>query len=205
MTATVTEAVVFDVGNVLIEWDPRRLYRKLLPDDAAVERFLATVCTPEWNAEQDRGRPVADAVATLAAAHPGQHDLIAAYYGRWTEMLGGSIGGTVRILSALRAEGVPCYGLTNFSSETWGLALRRFPFLTTFDGVVVSGREGVIKPDRAIYRRLIARYGLRPEVTAFVDDQHANVGAAGHLGFQATRFESAARLRHDFRRLGLPV
>lgn len=205
MSAPDVEAVVFDVGNVLVEWDPRRLYRKLLPDKDAVERFLAEVCTQEWNREQDRGRPLSEAVAKLSAEHPEQADLIAAYAERWSEMLGGAIGGTIRVLDDLQRAGVPCYGLTNFPAETWPVALRRFPFLWRLDGIVVSGRERVIKPEPAIFRRLANRYGLRPETTAFTDDSRANVTAARALGFHAFVFQSGARLRTDLRGCGLPV
>jgi 2-haloacid dehalogenase len=192
-----TKAVVFDLGGVLIDWDPRYLYRKLLADEAAVEEFLATVCTPEWNDEQDRGRPFAEAVAELVERHPVHAAAIAAYHERWTEMLGGDIPGTVELLAELRAGGVPLYALTNWSAETFGSARERFEFLAWFDGVLVSGEERMIKPDPAIFRLLLDRFGLDPETTFYIDDSPANVAAAGRLGFDAVRFTGPGQLRRD--------
>jgi 2-haloacid dehalogenase len=202
------KAVVFDLGGVLIDWDPRYLYRKLLDDEAAVEEFLATVCTPEWNAEQDRGRPFAEGVAELVERHPVHAVAITAYHERWPEMLGGAVGGTVEVLAELRAAGVPVYALTNWSAETFGVARERFEFLEWFDGVLVSGEERMIKPDPAIFRLLLDRFGLDPGATFYVDDSEPNVEAAGRLGFDAVRFRTPARLRRDLearRLLGRPA
>jgi 2-haloacid dehalogenase len=198
-----TEAVVFDLGGVLIDWDPRRLYRKLLADEAAVEQFLATITTPEWNAEQDRGRPFAEAVAELVERHPAHAAAIAAYHERWTEMLGGEIPGTVAVLAELRDAGVPLYALSNWSAETFRLTRDRFPFLEWFDGLVVSGEEGVIKPDRRIFELLLERFGLVAAATLFVDDSPANVDAARAVGMDAVRFRDAAALRRDLATRGL--
>jgi 2-haloacid dehalogenase len=198
-----TKAVVFDLGGVLIDWDPRYLYRKLLADEAAVEEFLATVCTPEWNAEQDRGRPFAEGVAELVERYPVHAAAITAYHERWTEMLGGDISGTVELLAELRAAGVPLYALTNWSAETFGIARERFEFLSWFDGVLVSGEERMIKPDPAIFRLLLDRFGLDPQATFYVDDGPANVAAASELGFDAVRFTGPGRLRRDLETRGL--
>ena len=198
-----TDAVVFDLGGVLIDWDPRYLYRKLLDDEAAVEEFLATVCTPEWNAEQDRGRPFAEGVAELVERHPVHAAAITAYHERWPEMLGGAVGGTVEVLAELRAAGVPVYALTNWSAETFGIARERFEFLEWFDGVLVSGEERMIKPDPAIFRLLLDRFGLDPGAAFYVDDSPANVAAADRLGFDAVRFTSPAQLRRDLEARGL--
>jgi len=192
-----TKAVVFDLGGVLIDWDPRHLYRKLLADDAAVEEFLATICTPGWNAELDRGRPFAEGVAELVERHPEHAAAIAAYHERWPEMLGGEIPGTVEILAELRAAGVPLYALTNWSAETFLLSRDRFEFLDWFDGLVVSGEERVIKPDPRIFRLLLDRFGLDPGATFFVDDSEANVAAARELGLDAVRFTGPEQLRRD--------
>jgi 2-haloacid dehalogenase len=197
------KAVVFDLGGVLIDWDPRYLYRKLLDDEAAVEEFLATVCTPEWNAEQDRGRPFAEGVAELVERHPVQAAAITAYHERWPEMLGGAVGGTVEVLAELRAAGVPVYALTNWSAETFGIARERFEFLEWFDGVLVSGEERMIKPDPAIFRLLLDRFGLDPGATFYIDDSPANLAAADRLGFDAVRFTSPAQLRRDLEARGL--
>jgi 2-haloacid dehalogenase len=198
-----TKAVVFDLGGVLIDWDPRHLYRKLLADEAAVEEFLATVCTPEWNAEQDRGRPFAEGVAELVERHPVHAAAITAYHERWTEMLGGDIGGTVELLAELRATGVPLYALTNWSAETFGIARERFQFLSWFDGVLVSGEERMTKPDPAIFQLLLDRFGLDPQATFYVDDSPANVAAASELGLDAVRFTGPERLRRDLEARGL--
>jgi 2-haloacid dehalogenase len=192
-----TKAVVFDLGGVLIDWDPRHLYRKLLADDAAVEEFLATICTPEWNAELDGGRPFAEGVAELVERHPEHAAEIAAYHERWPEMLGGEIPGTVEILAELRAAGVPLYALTNWSAETFLISRDRFEFLDWFDGLVVSGQERVIKPDPRIFRLLLDRFGLDPGATFFADDSEANVAAAREVGFDAVRFTGPEQLRRD--------
>ena len=197
------KAVVFDLGGVLIDWDPRYLYRKLLDDEATVEEFLATVCTPEWNAEQDRGRPFAEGVAELVERHPVHAAAITAYHERWPEMLGGAVGGTVEVLAELRAAGVPVYALTNWSAETFGIARERFEFLEWFDGVLVSGEERMIKPDPAIFRLLLDRFGLDPGATFYIDDSPANVAAADRIGFDAVRFTSPAQLRRDLEARGL--
>ena len=192
-----TKAVVFDLGGVLIDWDPRYLYRKLLADEPAVEEFLATVCTPEWNAEQDRGRPFAEGVAELVERFPVHAAAVTAYHERWPEMLAGDIGGTVELLAELRAAGVPVYALTNWSAETFGIARHRFEFLEWFDGVVVSGEERMIKPDPAIFQLLVDRFGLDPAATFYVDDSAANVAAASRLGFDTVQFTTPERLRQD--------
>ena len=191
------KAVVFDLGGVLIDWDPRYLYRKLLADEAAVEEFLATVCTPEWNAEQDRGRPFAEGVAELVERHPAHAAAIAAYAERWPEMLAGDIPGTVELLAELRAAGMPLYALTNWSAETFVIARERFAFLSWFDGVLVSGEERKIKPDPAFFRLLQERFGLAPEATFYVDDAEANVAAARALGLDAVRFTGPEQLRRE--------
>jgi 2-haloacid dehalogenase len=191
------KAVVFDLGGVLIDWNPRYLYRKLLADEAAVEQFLATVCTPEWNAEQDRGRPFAEGVAELVERHPAHAAAIAAYAERWHEMLGGDIGGTVELLAELRAAGMPLYALTNWSAETFVVARERFGFLSWFDGVLVSGEERMIKPDPAFFQLLLDRFGLAPEATFYVDDSGPNVAAARRLGIDAVRFTDPGQLRRE--------
>jgi 2-haloacid dehalogenase len=191
------KAVVFDLGGVLIDWDPRYLYRKLLADEAAVEEFLATVCTPEWNAEQDRGRPFAEGIAELVERHPAHGAAITAYHERWPEMLGGEVPGSVEVLAELRGAGVPLYALTNWSAETFGVARERFGFLEWFEGVLVSGEERLIKPDPRIFRLLLDRFGLDPASTVFVDDSEANVAAARELGLDAVRFTGPERLRRE--------
>ncbi len=195
--------VVFDLGGVLIDWNPRHLYRKMLPEEAAVERFLAEVCSPAWNLEQDRGRSWEEAIARLTREHPDKAELIAAYRGRWLEMLGGPIDGTVEILAELRAQEVPLFALTNWSAETYPLALELYDFLGWFEAVVVSGRERLVKPDPAIFRLLCERHGLSPEALVFIDDNPKNAAAAAALGMEGIHFTSPEALRTDLTRLGL--
>jgi len=196
-------AVVFDLGGVLIDWNPRYLYRKLFDDEAAMESFLANVVSPEWNGQQDSGRTWAEAVEVLGREHPEQRDLIAAYWHRWQETLGDAIAPTVEILEELRRTGVRLYALSNWSAETFPVARPRYPFLESFDGIVISGEVKLAKPDPRIFRHLLDRYGLDPAATVFIDDSEANVRAAAAHGLVALRFEDAATLRNDLVRLGL--
>jgi 2-haloacid dehalogenase len=194
MTPTPT-TVIFDLGAVLIDWNPRYLYRSLIDDPDEMERFLAEVTTAAWNHEQDRGRRWDDAVAQLVDQHPAHAALIRAYHERWPEMLGEQIHDTVEILAELRAAGVSLYALTNWSAETWPIALERYPFLGWFRGIVVSGEVGAAKPERAAYDALTERYGVMPAESVFIDDQPRNVEAARNLGFGAIRFTDAPSLR----------
>ncbi len=200
------DAVVFDLGGVLIDWDPRYLYRGLFKDDeVGMEAFLRDVVSPAWNAELDAGRDWPDAIAELVGRHPELRDLVEAYESRWPEMLGGPIVATVEVLSELRQAGVPLYALTNWSARTYPIARERFGFLGWFRDVVVSGEVGIVKPDPRIFGILVERNGLTPAATLFVDDNEPNVEAAAALGFIARRFVGAARLRRDLAELGLLV
>jgi 2-haloacid dehalogenase len=196
-------AVVFDLGGVLIDWNPRHLYRSLFDDEAAMERFLAEVTTQAWNLEQDRGRPFAEAVGALVREHPEQADLIEAYWRRWPEMLGDPHAEVVAILAELRATSVRLLAMTNWSAETYPLAIPRYPFLDWFEAVIVSGRERLVKPDPAIFRVLIDRYRIEPAGTVFIDDTAVNIEIAAQLGFRAIRFTDAPALRRELESLGL--
>jgi 2-haloacid dehalogenase len=197
-------AVVFDLGGVLIDWDPRYLYRSLFEgDEAAMESFLAEVTSPEWNQQQDAGRPWAEAIESLAREHPERRELISAYWHRWTETLGEAIEPTVQILDELRRAGVRLFALSNWSAETFPLARPRYPFLEWFEGIVISGEVRLVKPDARIFRHLLERYGLEPGSTVFIDDSEANVRAARELGMTGIRFEDAAGLRRELVALGL--
>jgi 2-haloacid dehalogenase len=196
--------VVFDFGGVLIDWDPRHLYRKLFAgDEAAMEHFLATVCTHEWNRCQDAGRSFAEGARLLKAEHPEKAELIDAYGARFAEMMAGPIAGSVEILAELRDCGTPLYGLTNWSAETYPPARERFAFLQWFQGILVSGEVGVIKPDRRIFELLIERFGIYPGNAVYVDDVEANVAAARPLGIHAIHFTTPGALREELVELGL--
>lgn len=196
-------AVVFDLGGVLIDWNPRYLYRKLFDDEVAMEAFLAEVVTQEWNARQDAGRPWAEAIEVLVREHPEQRDLIAAYWHRWEETLGEAIAPTVEVLDELRAAGVRLLALTNWSAATFALARPRFPFLDWFEGIVVSGEVMLAKPDPRVFRHMLDLHGLDPAATVFIDDSATNVRAAADLGMIGIRFDDAATLRRQLVGLGL--
>ena len=204
MPQPLRSVVVFDLGGVLIDWNPRHLYRKLFPGDpAAMEDFLATICTAAWNEGQDAGRSFAAATALLRAAHPGKAALVDAYFARWEEMLAGPIDGTVEILAALRRRAVPVYALSNWSAETYPVAQRRFAFLEWFHGIVISGEVGLVKPDPAIYRVLLERHGLAAADAVYIDDVQRNVSAASALGFHGIHFTTPDALRRELASLGL--
>jgi 2-haloacid dehalogenase len=203
MNVAPIDTVVFDLGGVLIDWNPRYLYRQLFDDEAAMEHFLAHVCNGAWNERQDAGRPWHEAVAELSAAHPQHTPLIEAYWHRWEETLGEAIQDTVALLATLKRRGLRLYALTNWSAETFPVALRRFEFLSWFEGIVVSGREGLIKPDPAIFELLFARYGIEPAHALYIDDARRNAEAAERLGMHACWFREPAALRERLLALGL--
>jgi 2-haloacid dehalogenase len=191
------EAVVFDVGGVLLDWNPRHLYRKLFADEAEMEWFLGEVCTPAWHAPHDRGVSTAASCAELAARHPHLSELIWAWSRRSEDMIGGVDVGSVDVIRAVRETGLPCYALTNMEEETYPLRLQRFPFLGWFDGTVVSGREGVAKPDPAVFLRLLDRFDLTPKTTLMIDDTKENLDTARQLGMQTILFRSSRQLRME--------
>lgn len=196
--------VVFDLGGVLIDWNPRHLYRKLFAgDEAAMDEFLATVCTQEWNEGQDAGRSFAAGAALLKRRHPDKADLIDAYGMRFDEMMKGPIAGSVAILEELRQRRVPLYGITNWSSETYPLAVRRFDFLQWFQGILVSGEVGLIKPDPRIYRLFLKRFGIDPKAAAYIDDNPVNTEAARAFGIHGIPFTTPAALRRELEDLRL--
>lgn len=195
--------VIFDLGGVLIDWNPRYVFRTLLPDEAAVEHFLATVCTGEWNAQQDAGRPFAEGVAILSEQFPEHAPLISAFHTRWIEMIGGAMDDTVEIMKELKDAGVPLYALTNWSAETFPLVRPTFDFLDWFIGIVVSGEEKMIKPDPEFYNVLFDRYDVDPADAVFIDDSKANIKTARELGVHAIHFTSPAKAREELVDVGL--
>jgi 2-haloacid dehalogenase len=201
-----TRSVIFDVGNVLIQWDIRRLYRQFLPDEAQIDQFLREVDWFAWNLELDRGARWDESVAALSTRYPHRRALIEACHHRWHDAVAGEIAGTVEILAALRAALTPLYAITNFSSEKWAECEDRFGFLTeSFRDVVVSAHERLVKPDPAIYRVCLERNGLAAGDCIFIDDSPANVAAARALGIDGVLFTGAGALRRDLGARGLPL
>ncbi|MGN6867866.1 MAG: HAD family hydrolase [Solirubrobacteraceae bacterium] len=196
-------AVVFDLGGVLLDWNPRHLYRKLFDDEAEMDRFLSEVCTMEWHHAHDLGVPPEETSPPLVETHPQHAEHIWAWTQRSEEMLAGPIDETVEILRALKDRGVPLYALTNMETWTYPGRRERYPFLTWFDGTIVSGFEGVAKPDRKVFELLLDRFGLTPGTTIFIDDSPKNVAAARAAGIQAIEFESPALLRQRLEQAGL--
>ena len=193
---TVTN-VVFDVGNVLIRWDPARLYARFFPDPARRAWFLTEICSDTWNREMDRGRPFAEGIAELVARHPEWETEIRAWDEHWHDMVPGAIDGTVAILEDLRARGLATWAITNFSSEKYAEARERFPFLKGFRDTLVSAHEKLLKPDPAIYRLFVERNHLAPETCLFVDDSRANVEGARSIGMKAVVFTSPEAFAAD--------
>jgi HAD superfamily hydrolase (TIGR01509 family) len=202
------KAIVFDIGNVLLDWDPRHLYRRVFTDAERMEWFLENICHQTWNREQDRGRSWADAVAERIAAHPDWEQEIRAYDARWHETVAGEIDTNVALLRALKAAQWPLYSITNFSREKFAECLVRYPFMGLFDGIVVSAHDGLMKPEPAIYRLLLDRYGLDAAGCLFIDDVLANCEGAETVGMRALHappgFDLAAGLaRHGVKITGI--
>mgnify|MGYP001255499276 CR=1 FL=1 len=197
------EAVVFDIGNVLVEWNPRYLYRKVFADEAEMEAFLSGVCTMEWHVEHDRGVSFESNAALLKERHPAHAEFIDIWGSRQIEMNRGPVPGVAALLGHLKEKGVPVHGLTNMPSPIFPALCERFPELCLLEEVVVSGDEGVIKPDPRIFEILIGRASLVPQSTLFIDDSPRNVAAAESLGFRTHRFTDAEALSADLMRHGL--
>lgn len=195
---------VFDLGGVLVDWNPRHLYRKLFDgDDAAMERFLESVCSPAWNRRLDEGASFSESIAGLVEKHPEQAPLIKAYHERFEEMFSGPIDGAVAVLAELKSRGVPLYALTNWSADKAPVMYKLFDFVNWFEGVVVSGLIGCAKPGREIYEHLIRTHNIDPHTTVYIDDMRENVDAAVELGFAGIWFRSPDQLRRDLAGHGL--
>ncbi|PFH08842.1 2-haloacid dehalogenase [Collimonas sp. PA-H2] len=211
--ATTPTIVVFDLGGVLFDWNPDYLFRKLIADEAERKWFLANICNGAWNIQQDGGRSLAEATASLSARHPEHASLIAAFYARWAEMLGGTLAPGLAIFEALEAGGVPLYALTNWSAETFPYARGNAPYqpvLQRFKDILVSGEEKLIKPDPRIYQRMLERIRVhypeaQPEHLVFIDDVERNVLAARALGWRAIHHSDPAATAAQLRNWGLPV
>ncbi|MEV6283641.1 HAD family phosphatase [Kribbella sp. NPDC051770] len=205
MTEPTIDVVVFDIGGVLLDWNPNYLYADLIPDDDQRRHFLTAITTPDWNMQQDAGRPWAEAVEELTALHPEHAEWIAAYDTGWLKMVKGLLPGTPDLLKELQELGVPTYALTNFSGEKWEIAKETFPILDSFTGEIVSGHEQVVKPDEKIYRLLVDRFALDATRTFFTDDVQRNIDGARAAGLQAELFTSADTLRDKLRDRGLAL
>ncbi|MSP89378.1 MAG: HAD family phosphatase [Alphaproteobacteria bacterium] len=196
--------VIFDLGGVLLDWNPRNLYRKMFGgDDAAMEHFLTDICTPDWNLAQDAGRSRTDAIAVLMPQHQDKRHLIEAWFDRFDEMIPGSIAGTVDILEELHGRGTPLYALTNFGPETYPRTEKRFPFFRRFRGVTVSGRLKMIKPDPRIYQHLLDTHNIKGEDAVFIDDVPKNAMGGASAGIHGIHFTDPAALRRELVALGL--
>jgi 2-haloacid dehalogenase len=197
-------AVLWDLGGVLLDWDPRHLYRQLFGDDVArMEDFLANVCTASWHAQQDLGRPIEEACVELSKQFPQQAPLILAWAQRNEEMVKGPVKGSIELLAEVVEAGVPCYALTNMERESFERRVRRYEFFDWFDGCFVSGFEGVMKPDPRFFKLALERFALVPEETLFTDDKPDNVAAAAGLGVPATVFRDAPSLRAELVSMGV--
>jgi 2-haloacid dehalogenase len=197
--------IVFDIGNVILNWDPEIPYRRLIPDEAERRRFLDEICTLEWNAEQDRGRTWREAEDLLIAEHPGLEPLIRGYFQNHHEMITGQIAGTVAIIEALAEAQQDITALTNYSAETFPRAQATYPILGRFRGITVSGQVRLMKPDLAIYRLHVETFGLDPAATLFFDDSAKNIEGARHAGWNAELFVTPEQMRDDLARYGVAV
>lgn len=198
------DTVIFDLGGVLIDWNPRYLYRKIFANEEEINWFLENVCTSEWNEKQDAGRPFEEATQELLTRFPNHAEAIHAWYGRWQETMGGPIQQTVDILRSIRDQKQHrLYALTNWSAETFPWAKANFDFLAWFEGIVVSGEEKLLKPQPEFYRILLERYRIQPGSAVFIDDNLKNVEGARAVGIDAIHFRSAAELRTELMRRGI--
>lgn len=196
--------VIFDLGGVLIDWNPRYVYRTIFKTEEEIDWFFENVATHDWNENQDAGYPLDAATEDLVKKHPDWENEIRAYYGRWTEMLGGPIHETVEILKNLKAiPGMRTYALTNWSAETFPIALERYDFLHWFDGRLVSGEEKTRKPFPEFYQRLIEKFYIDPSKALFIDDNLRNIKAAQAIGIKGIHFVNPTQLRSELGNLGI--
>jgi 2-haloacid dehalogenase len=194
--------VIFDLGGVLVDWNPAYVYRTIFNTEDEIQWFFENICTSDWNEEQDSGRSLRDATEGLVKKFPLHEKNIRAYYERWEEMLGGPIDETVEILRILKANNnLKLYALTNWSAETFPIALKRFDFLHWFHGRVVSGEEKTRKPFPEIYERLITRYNIQPQYAIYLDDNPRNLEPAKRLGMATIHFQNPEQFRKELSRL----
>ncbi|MGB5666337.1 MAG: HAD family phosphatase [Maribacter sp.] len=201
------EAIIFDLGGVLIDWNPKYLYREVFNgNEEKVDWFLSNICTSEWNVEHDAGRPLKVGTELLLDQYPEYEDWIKIYYDRWVDMLGGTLDETVALLNALKQTNkYQLYALTNWSAETFPIALERFDFLNKFEGIVVSGAEKTRKPFPRIYEILLDRYQIKPEKAVFIDDNFENVLAAEKVGINGIHFKSVTQLMKELKAMNIDI
>ena len=194
--------IIFDFGGVLVDWNPTHLYSKEFENETEMNHFLENICTPEWNIQQDAGRPLKEATELLQKEYPEYKELIGYYYGRWDEMLGGVIKDSERVLKLLKPK-YPVYGLTNWSAETITIAYERYDFFKLLDGIVVSGDEKLIKPDPMLYQILLDRYNLKADESLFIDDNKNNIETAKEMGFHTIHFTPDLELENTLIEMGI--
>lgn len=199
------ETIIFDLGGVLIDWNPKNVYQNTFDGDAAkMNWFLENVCTMGWNVEQDAGRTIEEANRIKILEYPEYEKEIKMYYKDWPKMLTGAIEGTLAIFEAIKkSHNYNYYALTNWSAETWPTAVEMFPFLKTFEGVVVSGAVKMRKPFAPIYHHILEKYNLDPKTTVFIDDSLPNIEMANKLGIHGIHFQSPEQLAQDLKKLGV--
>lgn len=197
------KAIIFDFGNVLLEWNPRSVYRRYFDDEEAMEKFFREVNFMEWNAKQDKGRTFEEGVADLSAQFPQHAQLIRAYHDHWKDSIGKAISGSVEILKRLKKKGYPLFGLSNWSAETFPFAREKYDFFDLFDDMVISAEVGFVKPEPEIYRILLDKIGKPARECLFIDDSLANVQQATRLGFVTIHFTSPAQLEDELTRIGV--
>jgi 2-haloacid dehalogenase len=198
------QAIIFDFGGVLLDWDPRYLYRRYFPGQPeALDQFLAEIDFYEWNTQQDKGRTFAEGIAKLSTQFPQHAHLIQSYFDSWEESIRGPIAGSVEILRQLKQKGYPLYGLSNWSAETYPRAKRKYSFFEWFDGVILSGDVKLNKPDPAIFKLLLDKTGFSASECVLIDDSQLNIATAKNLGFITINFISPEQLQGALQRLHL--
>ena len=198
------ETVIFDLGGVLIDWNPDYVYRTIFNDETKMREFYSEICTSEWNEEQDAGRGLKEATEELVARFPREEKNIRAYYDRWEEMLKGEIEGTVQVLEKIKEKSeVKLYALTNWSAETFPVALKRFPFLQWFDCRLVSGEERMRKPYKEIYELLLNRFDILADTAVYIDDNERNLKPPREMGLHTILFKSPSQLEEELKELGI--
>jgi 2-haloacid dehalogenase len=199
------KTIIFDLGGVLIDWNPRYLYSQMFPDQDEMDFFLKAVCSLEWNAQMDGDKSFSDGISELIPLHPEYADQIQAYFSRWEEMVGGIFSDTVQILSELKDTGYPLAALSNWSSETFPIVNARYEFLDWFDPLIVSGQVGLVKPDPQIFDLLLCSVDRDPGDCIYIDDMEENCKAASEIGFSDILYTSSKQLRRELISQGIGI